>query len=309
MRAVLAALHAREPFDAMVVHAIRTAPLAPPARGAVRVLFQGDAVGMVLARSLPFAPAWKRPGIAWEARRADADLVACTHAFDETWVLSRADRDHLRDRGARNVESIFHGVDESLFELRRDPEADPHLMFLGNLSVPHNVDAAEFAAREVFPRVRATRPAARLTLAGAAPTAPVRALASLPGVEVTGFVPDLTPLWRRVHVLLAPVRFSAGIQNKVLEAMAAGVPVVATTGVAQGIDAADGVHLLAADSADALAAGVARTLDDPRAAEERAARARAHVREHFSWTTAIQRLERMVEDRGETRPHTRTSQA
>jgi glycosyltransferase involved in cell wall biosynthesis len=297
MRSTLAALHARERFDAILVHAVRTVPVAPEGSDAIRVLFQGDAVGIVLAKSLPFAPRWKRPGIAWEARRADDYLVACTHRFNETWVLSRSDRDHLLERGAERVETIPHGVDESLFDLRRVPDSAPHLMFLGNLSVPHNADAATFAALEVFPRVRAARPRARLTLAGAQPTAAVRSLASQPGVEVTGFVPDLGALWRRMHVSVAPVRFSSGIQNKVLEAMAAGVPVVATTAVAEGIEARHEEHLLAADSAEALAAAVLRVLDDPDAAAARAARARAHVRAHFSWASAVRRLEALAEAR------------
>jgi sugar transferase (PEP-CTERM/EpsH1 system associated) len=297
MRSTLAGLHASERFDAILVHAVRTVPVAPEGGDGIRVLFQGDAVGIVLAKSLPFAPPWKRPGIAWEARRADDYLVACTHRFNETWVLSRSDRDHMRVRGAERVEVIRHGVDESLFDLRRAPDDVPHLMFLGNLSVPHNVDAATFAALEVFPRVRAARPQARLTLAGAQPTAAVRSLGSQPGVQVTGFVPDLSALWRRVHVSLAPVRFSSGIQNKVLEAMAAGVPVVATTSVAEGIEARSEDHLLVADSAEALAAAVLRVLDDPAAASERATRARAYVRAHFSWGSLVRRLEALVETR------------
>jgi sugar transferase (PEP-CTERM/EpsH1 system associated) len=294
MRAALRGLIAHENFDAILIHAIRTAPLVLDAPHPLKVLFQGDAVGAVLARSIPYAPAWKRPGLHWERWRADRFLVECTRRVAATWVLSAPDRDYLTALGAERVEAIPHGVDESLFALEPTASGSPRVMFLGNLSVPHNIDAAEFAAREVWPEIHRAWPDGRLVLAGADPTPAVRGLGSIAGVEVTGFVPDLAPLWRQTHVMLAPLRFSAGIQNKVLEAMAAGVPVVTTRAVADGIEAKDGEHLLVGETASELVAAVARVVRDPESARARAARAREHVRAHFSWSTAVRRLESMV---------------
>jgi glycosyltransferase involved in cell wall biosynthesis len=184
-----------------------------------------------------------------------------------------------------------------LFDLVRAPHADPRVMFLGNLSVPHNIDAAEYSAREIWPRVTAAGARGRLLLAGADPTPAVRRLARPGVVEVTGRVPDLTDLWRSVHVLLAPLRFSTGIQNKVLEAMAAGVPVVTTPPVAEAIGARGGEHLLIAADTAGLAAAVDATLRDPSGANARAALAREHVRAHFSWDTPVRRLEQLVDAR------------
>jgi glycosyltransferase involved in cell wall biosynthesis len=292
MRETIRALAAES--DALIAHSIRVAPATPNDAPALRVLFQGDAVGLVLARSAPFAPPWKRPGLRWESARADRYLAACTRRFAETWVLSPVDRDHLVARGGVRVECVPHGVDERLFAVAPQPSPTPLAVFVGNLSVPHNVDAAIFAAREIWPAVRAALPEARLVLAGADPAPAVRALADLPGAEVAGFVPDLAALWSRAGVLLAPLRFSAGIQNKALEAMAAGVPVVTVPAVALALDATPGEHLLVAETAPDLAAATVATLRDPAAARERAARARAFVRERFRWGAAVERLESLA---------------
>jgi glycosyltransferase involved in cell wall biosynthesis len=156
------------------------------------------------------------------------------------------------------------------------------------------VDAAVFAAREVWPAVRARVPDAELWLVGAAPKKAVRDLASLPGVTVTGSVPNLAPLWAAAHVMLAPLRFSSGIQNKVLEAMAAGVPVVTTPDAAAGVRDGNGELLRVAADAAGLARETAALLADPVAANAMAARARAHAQQHFSWAALGRELERVV---------------
>jgi glycosyltransferase involved in cell wall biosynthesis len=128
-------------------------------------------------------------------------------------------------------------------------------------------------------------------LAGASPSTGVRRLATLEGVSVPGSLPDLRAVWKTTAVLLAPLRFSTGIQNKVLEAMAAGVPVVTTAPVAEAIGARHGEHLRIADSASALADAVVGLLRRPAESASMTARARDLVRRGFSWETAVRRLE------------------
>jgi glycosyltransferase involved in cell wall biosynthesis len=145
---------------------------------------------------------------------------------------------------------------------------------------------------------RAVRPDATLWLVGAAPRPEVRALAALPGVTVTGAVPSLAPALAAAHVMVAPLRFSSGIQNKILEAMAASLPIVTTTAVAEGVPGA-GDLVSAADDADGLARATLALLADPAAAEARATRARAFARARFSWEALAGELERVVaESRG-----------
>jgi len=214
--------------------------------------------------------------------------------FRESWVLSDVDQRDLEERGCANVAVVPHGVDERLFDLPLTPRTLPRVTFLGNLSVPHNVDAAIYLVQKVWPRILAARPDAELELAGADPVAAVRALASAPGVRVTGPVPSLVPVWERSGVLLAPLRFSTGIQNKVLEAMAAGVPVVTTPQAAEAIHARDGEHLRVGDSDETLANAALELLRGGERPMPMVVRARELVRTHFSWQTLVARLEHLA---------------
>lgn len=291
MRDLVARLCRETRYDAIFVQTFRMAPFVRALQHPAKVIYLGDSHALALALSIPFQPWWKRPGIVWERHRVARYEARVSREFRECWVLAEADLRDFAARDCRNLVLLQHGVDDRLFDLPLGVRAGAELVFLGNMSVPHNVDAATFLAREIWPCVCALRPDAALTLAGASPTRAVRELATIPGVTVTGALADLSPLWRRCAVAIAPLRFSTGIQNKVLEPMAAGVPVVTTPQVADGIGARDGEHLRVAEGAEALARATAELLSDPGAGLEMARRARDLVRERFSWDTLVKRLE------------------
>ena len=284
----------RDRPDLLYVQLFRMAPAVEGIEHPATVLFLGDSIAMNLGRALQFESWWRRPGIIWERHRVAAYEVAAARRFREAWVVSAMDRDDLVARGATNARLVPHGVDESLFAVRPARAPEPRLMFLGNLGVPHNADAAMFAAREVLPLLRRHQPRATLGLVGAGARGSVRALGSLPGVKVTGAVPDLGPIFAASHVMLAPLRFSTGIQNKVLEAMAAGVPVVTTPNAAAGVGPQAELVMRIATDAPELARAAAGLLADPAGAAEMAARAREHARRHFSWDALGRELERVV---------------
>jgi sugar transferase (PEP-CTERM/EpsH1 system associated) len=294
MRERVARCVGEQSFDAVYVQMVRVAQALDGVEHPAKVLFLADSLALNLQRAAQFEPWWKRPGIAWEQRRVAAYEVAASARFREAWVVSPVDLDDLRARGVRHARLVPHGMNDALFELEPRRAREPRVMFLGNLSVPHNVDAAVFAAREVWPLVHERVPGSELWLVGAAPRKAVRDLASLPGVTVTGSVPDLTPLWAAAHVLLAPLRFSSGIQNKLLEAMAAGVPVVTTPDAAAGVRDVAGRFMRVAADAAGLARETVALLADPVAASAMAARARLHAREHFSWSALGRELERVA---------------
>ncbi len=279
-------------FDVVLAQLIRMAPFVADVEHPARVLWLVDSLGLALERSMRFAPGWKRPGMRWERWRLNRYTLRMSRSFRESWAISPSDVADLRSIGCPRVELLAHSVDERLFDVERRTGLPPRIVFLGNLSVPHNVDAALFAAREVWPAIRATFPDARFLLAGADPVPAVyEAAAAAPGVEVTGPLPDLRDMWASADVMLAPLRFSTGVQTKVLEAMAAGVPVVTTPPVAEAIGARDGELVLTAKDAAGLADAVAATLRDRDAAARRAERAREHVRREFGWDRIVRRLE------------------
>lgn len=157
------------------------------------------------------------------------------------------------------------------------------VVFVGMMDYPPNVDAVQRIADGVWPRVRESVPDARFRIVGRAPTANVRELAARPGIEVTGEVPDLSAHLGAAEVALIPLRIARGIQNKVLEAMAWGLPVVASPSVSACLhdDAAEAVSRHAED-AD-LADEVVRLLGDAALRQSRGDAGRTFVARHHDW--------------------------
>ncbi|MCK6551936.1 TIGR03087 family PEP-CTERM/XrtA system glycosyltransferase, partial [Myxococcota bacterium] len=175
---------------------------------------------------------------------------------------------------AKRVVTVPNGVDAEHFGATvRQPQhlLRPVLVFVGQMDYRANVDAVTWFADEIFPRVRRGIPDAELHVVGRAPVREVRALGARPGVTVTGAVPDVRPHLARATVMVAPLRIARGIQNKVLEGMAARVPIVLTSRALEGLDAEPGRHVLVADEPQAFADAVLASCRDPARAAERAA--------------------------------------
>jgi glycosyltransferase involved in cell wall biosynthesis len=170
-----------------------------------------------------------------------------------------------------------------------DPDA-PRLLFVGTLDFRPNVDALCWFAREALPRIREEFPAARLVIAGRDPAPAVRALAG-PAVDVVGPVDDDLPLLHTASVYVVPLRSGGGMRFKVVQAMAAGVPVVSTSFGADGVEARHGEHLLVADTPEGLSEAVRRTLRDPAATRRRVERARTLVVARYDWRAILPTLD------------------
>lgn len=278
-------------FDLLYAHLFRMAPYARFQRGIYRVLDMTDVISAEIARAMPYHD-WR-----WRAiyrnelpriRRYEQELV---EHFDETWVISETERTTLAATGAQGrVEVVPNGVDSERFRptgRRRDRAT---VLFVGHMGVPHNEDAAEYLAREILPRIRAGVPDARLDLVGAEPSARVKRLAKLEGVSVLGHVPDLNAVLARATVFVAPLRFAAGVQNKVLEAMAAGTPVVTTGIVSEGLGTSAGRHLIVADLPEDIAAETVRLIKNRQLGDELARAARGFVESHYRWSAVSDRV-------------------
>src|SRR4051794_10661939 len=255
--------------------------LAEAARGAKRTFLAREA-RLVLAHE----------------RRAVARSAHTILASEAEAALAR----RLLPDGAPKIGAVPNGVDTAYFDPAAGSflkpytdNAAPVLVFTGAMDYAPNVEAVVWFAEAALPLLRAAGTAPRFAIVGARPAREVTRLARLPGVLVTGQVPDVRPYLAHATLAVAPLRVARGIQNKVLEAMAMALPVVATLEAAQGIDAEPERHLLTARDPAALAAAIRRLLDEPEATRALGARARARVVERHGWPAALARLDQAVE--------------
>jgi polysaccharide biosynthesis protein PslH len=237
----------------------------------------------------------------WALRQQAARLrryVAVEYpAYDAVVFVTPQDAEAVRAL-APTVETrvISNGVDTTPFAGSWAGAGRPRMTFHGAMHWAPNVDAAVWAAREVLPRVRRRLPDAELVLVGWEPAPEVLELRELPGVVVTGAVDEVAPWLHGTGVYLCPMRQGTGIKNKLLEAMAAGAPCVASPLAMQGIAAEAGTDVLVAADADGLARHAVRVLEDRGLAEELGRRGRAVVREHHSWESTAQSYLELYED-------------
>ena len=143
--------------------------------------------------------------------------------------------------------------------------------------------------------LKARRPALKLLIVGADPSAQMRQLGRLPGVTVTGSVPDVRPFIRSSALMVAPLKIARGTQNKILEAMAMGVPVVTSRVAAGGVDADAEEHFLVADTPAETCQAILRVIENPAERQRLSVAGRARMLSHHAWPRSMQRLDQMIE--------------
>jgi glycosyltransferase involved in cell wall biosynthesis len=202
--------------------------------------------------------------------------------FDVVTVAGPADERWLR-RSDPNVRCFV--IPTAIDAPAHDPAplpADPVGLFVGDLRFAPNIDAVHYLVSDIWPRVRARIPDAVLDVVGHAPDPPMRRYLESASCRTAFSVPSLAPYLDRTAVFVAPMRVGSGIKVKVLTAMAAGRPVVMTSGANDGIGATDERQAMIGDNPEALAAAIVRVLTDKPFAEELRERGRQLVLERFS---------------------------
>ena len=266
-----------------VVHAqlLRTLAHLPGSRPPAAVMDLIDALSMNLARRAASEGAFVGRAAAWEAARLRRCETELARSGMPCLVVSASERAALGDQG--NVRIVPNGVEAVAFPYVEDGRPPARLVFGGNLGYFPNVDAAGWLARDILARVRTSVPAVELRLVGARPARAVRHLATMPGVSLAASVPAMAPELAASTVAIIPLRAGSGLQNKVLEAMAVGTPVVATSRAVAGLDVRAGEHVLVADDAAGLAQAVVELLGDPELRRRLARAARALVERRYRW--------------------------
>ncbi len=246
-------------------------------------------------RPFPFGPFY-----ALEARRLAAFEGAAAAAAECVGLVTEAEAALLRrlqpQIPAERVAVIENGVDTDFFAPRpRRPDAPPALIFTGRMDYAPNVEGICWFARHVWPALVARHPQLRLLVVGARPVRAVRRLARDPRITVTGRVPDVRPFYEEADIAVVPLLTARGIQNKLLEAMAMAMPVVASPAAFAGLDPAAGEVVPVADEPAAWVAALDALLGDPARRRTVGEQARRFVCARYGWARQGRRLVDMLE--------------
>src|SRR3984957_12031559 len=290
---------ARERIDIVYIYSTAMAPYVLQSEGPRRILDMQDIdsekwTQYAQQSSWPMRLVWAREGhtlLAYERTAA----MAC----ERTLFVSEQECQRFAElvpEARDRIDRLEQGVDLEQFSPAAVldnpyPDAAPRLVFTGNMDYWPNADAALYFAREVMPLLRKRDPAPRFVIVGANPGPELRAL---PDVQVTGRVPDVRPYVAHAAVSVAPLRLARGIQNKVLEAMALGRPVVASPQAFEGVRAQAGQDLLVGDGAAALARLIDEVLDG--AHPSLGANGRRAVERGYGWAGTLARLDGFLDD-------------
>jgi glycosyltransferase involved in cell wall biosynthesis len=229
----------------------------------------------------------------WKSRRYTVQML---RRFDVCTVASARERANVLEimPNYQGLEIIPNGIDAKLcagdYGL---PEADT-LIFTGALTYDANFDAMRFFLGEVFPLLKTRRPGLRLRITGSTEGVPVDDLPLMDGVAFTGYVDDVRPLVARSQVCVAPMRIGGGTRLKILEAMALGTPVVATSKGAEGLEVVPGQHLLIADEPERLAETIVTVLQDHELQATLSRNGRELVRAKYDWNVIGQQYEAIL---------------
>ena len=245
-------------------------------------------------KRFPLASLYRREGNRLrEVERDVCEKVSC--------VLVTTEREARLVRElskAALVQVIPNGVDTDYFTPPLVPpdSTGPTVMFMGDMSYFPNEQAAAFFALQALPLIRQSVPETRFLIVGRNPSRAVQRLAQIDGVQITGLVPDVRDYLAKTHVMVAPFSIAAGIQNKILEAMAYGLPVVGTSRAVQGLVNEVAEVVQKGDSPQELAARVVSLVRDPKLARHIGMEGRKRVSVHYRWDRAMDRLLELVEN-------------
>ncbi len=283
-------------FDLIMVHCSSVAPYVKHVSGVPKLLDFCDMdsqkwLEYARYKRFPLSLGYRLEGLKLE--RAEAQLA---RSFEVSTVATMGELASLEQIAPGAVGNWFpNGVDVDYFVPSGYPYAGDTISFIGRMDYYPNEECMVDFCATTLPLIRARHPAIKLLIVGAEPSPAVRRLGKIPGVTVTGSVPDVRPYVRGSAATVAPLNIARGTQNKILEAMAMGVPVVSSGIAARGVDAVAGEHLLVADTPAVFADAVLRILSDPMERQRLAVMGRERMRLHHSWDGAMKRLDSIME--------------
>ncbi len=295
MKQALRRLVAEHDFEIVQVESIHLMSYLPILRQARRrpvvVCDWHNIESELMQRYSEREPGFLRRAYASKTARLMRDFEArALKEFDAHVTVSERDAERLRLINPKaRVFVIENGVETAFYSdheigISNQTHAQ-RIVFVGSMDYHANIDGAVHFARNVWPAVQEQRPGLTFTIVGKDPSAEVRELARLPGIEVTGTVDDVRPFYREAIAAVVPLNVGGGSRLKILEAMAAGVPVVSTTLGAEGLGVRPDENILIADTNEELAKAIIGLTGNEARREELSAAGRALVTSRYDWAS------------------------
>jgi sugar transferase (PEP-CTERM/EpsH1 system associated) len=289
-------LLARERYDLIFVHCSSVAQYVEGVRGIPKILDFGDMDSQKWLEYARYKPFPLSAGYWLEGKKLEREETRLTRRFDMCTATTRAEWETLSSCANGVATDWFpNGVDSTYFSPTDEPYDPDAICFVGRMDYYPNQQCMFDFCEKVLPVLRQRRPRINLTIVGADPSARVRKLGKLPGVSVTGSVPDVRPYVRRSALMVAPLSIARGTQNKILESMAMGVPVVTSPAAAGGVDAVPQEHFLVAQSEEEYSSAVLRVLENPGERSRLAKAGRERVLQQHAWPNSMRRLDMLIE--------------
>ena len=285
-----------EKWDLIFVHCSSVAQYVERVRTVPKILDFGDMDSQKWLEYANYKPFPLSLGYRLEGTKVLAAEKRLARLFDLCTATTRAEWQTLEDYRTGVATDWFpNGVDADFFSPTADACDPDTLSFIGRMDYYPNQECMARFCAQIWPLLRQRRPQLKLLIIGADPSPEMRRLGELPGVTVTGSVPDVRPFVRQSALMVAPLNIARGTQNKILEAMAMGVPVVTSRVAAGGVDAEPVKHFLVADTPQEYSDAILGVLQNPVERQRLAVAGRQRMLSNHAWSHSMARLDGIIE--------------
>lgn len=252
-----------------------------------------DALGKGMMRRAAVSKGIRKKLFTIEGKRLSAYENRIFDYFNHHTIISEQDRKFINHPENHKIEVIENGISDDFFHYDKQVDKEYDLVFTGNMNYPPNVACSEYIVNEVLPILQNENPDIRLLLSGANPSEKILELSKKQGVTVTGWVDDIRDSYAKGKIFIAPLIIGTGLQNKLLEAMAMGLPCITTNLANNALKAVDGESILLAEKAEAFKSHVLSLLQNPDQYEQLSRNGKKFVAGHFNWKNSVDKLEKL----------------
>jgi polysaccharide biosynthesis protein PslH len=282
-------------WDLVFVHCSSVAQYVAGLTNIPKILDFGDMDSQKWDEYAKYKPFPISLGYRLEAAKMLAAEKRLSRKFDLCTTTTRAEWETLNAYAtAADTDWFPNGVDAGFFCPSDEPYDADTISFIGRMDYYPNQECMARFCEQTWPLLRLKHPTIKLLIVGADPSPEMRKLGDLPGVTVTGSVPDVRPYIRSSALMVAPLNIARGTQNKILEAMAMGVPVVTSAIAAGGVDAESNQHFLIANDPQGYADAITRVISNPQERKRLAVAGRARMLTHHSWPRSMERMDKII---------------